>query len=141
MSFRRPVQIVAAVAVLLLGGLVLSACTGGEAAVRNYGDPADQGGKDYYDNFMFGCTNVEPNPAGATPVKATSAYVPTKDGFEGFDYCKCIYDGLEAKVPFDDVKAFEDAQAKATKNADGTYDITIPKNIQTVMNGCESKRS
>lgn len=141
MSFRRPVQIVAAVLVLMLGGLALSACTGGEPRLGDYGKPSDQDAKDYYDNFMFGCTNVEPDPPGATPVKSTSAYVPPQDGFEGFDYCKCIYDGLEAKVPFDDVKAFEDAQAKATKNADGTYDITIPKNIQTVMNGCESKRS
>jgi len=141
MSFRRPAQIVATVLVLLLGGLALSACTGGEAAVRNYGDPANQSGKDYYDNFMFGCTNVEPNPPGATPVKSTSDYVPPQDGFEGFDYCKCVYAGLEAKVPFSDVKAFEEAQAKATKNADGTYDITVPKNIQTVMKGCESERS
>ena len=141
MSFRRPTQIVVAVVVLLLGGLALSACTGGQTTVRNYGDPANQGGKDYYDNFMFGCTNVEPNPSGATPVKATSAYVPPKDGFEGFDYCKCIYDGLEAKVPFSDAKAFEEEQANAKKNADGTYDITIPKNIQTVMSGCASKKS
>lgn len=140
MSFRRPVQIVAAVVVLMLGGLALSACTGGQESVRGYGDPADQG-KDYYDNFMFGCTNVEADPPGATPVKSTSAYVPPQDGFEGFDYCKCIYEGLEAKVDFDEVKAFEEAQAKATKNADGTYDITIPKNIQTVMKGCASKRS
>ena len=129
MSFRRPVQIVAAVVVLMLGGLALSACTGGEPRLGDYGKPSDQD------------TNVEADPQGATPVKSTSAYVPPQDGFEGFDYCKCIYDGLDAKVPFDDVKAFEEAQAKATKNADGTYDITIPKNIQTVMNSCASKRS
>ena len=143
MSFaRRPVQIVAATLVLVLGGLALSACTGGQTTVRNYGDPANTtGGKDYYDNFMFGCTNVEPSPPGATPVKSTSAYVPPKSGFEGFDYCKCVYDGMDKKVPFPDAKAFEDEQANAKKNADGTYNITVPKNIQTVMDSCSSKRS
>ena len=142
MSFRRPVQIVAAVVVLMLGGFALSGCTGGQTTIRNYGDPANTtGGKDYYDNFMFGCTNIEPNPSGATPVKSTPAYVPPKAGFEGFDYCKCVYDGMEKKVPFSDAKAVEDEQANAKKNADGTYDITIPKNIQTVMTSCDSKRS
>jgi hypothetical protein len=141
MSFRRPVQIVAAVLVLMLGGSALSACTGGEPRLGDYGKPADTEAKDYYDNFMFGCTNVEPDPAGATPTKATAAYTPPQDGYEGFDYCKCIYDGLEKKVPFADVTAFEDEQAKAKKNADGTYDITIPKNIQSVMAGCASKKS
>jgi hypothetical protein len=141
MSFRRPAQIVATVAVLLLGGSALSACTGGEATLRNYGDPANMGGKDYYDNFMFGCTNVEPDPAGATPTKATSDYEPPQQGYEGFDYCKCVYDGLEKKVPFSDVTEFENAQAKAKKQPDGTYDITVPKNIQAVMNGCAGAKN
>ena len=66
------------------------------------------------------CTNVEPDPSGATPVKSTSIYVPPKAGFEGFDYCKCVYDGMVKKVPFSDAKKFEDDQANAKKNADGT---------------------
>ncbi len=141
MSFRRPVQIVATMAVLLLGGSALSACTGGEPRLGDYGKPSDQDAKDYYDNFMFGCTNVEPDPAGATPTKATAAYEPPQQGYEGFDYCKCVYDGLEKKVPFADVTAFEDEQAKATKQADGSYDITVPKNIQAVMNSCAGSKN
>ena len=141
MSFRRPVQIVAAVLVLMLGGLALSACTGGQTTLRNYGDPANEGAKDYYDNFMFGCTNVEPDPAGATPTKPTSEYKQTQPGYEGFDYCKCVYDGLEKKVPFSDVTAFEDEQATAKKQPDGSYDITVPKNIQAVMDGCAGSKN
>ncbi|MFM7068988.1 MAG: hypothetical protein ACKOYM_05945 [Actinomycetes bacterium] len=135
LSFRRPAALAVVLAVCAFSA---AACTGGEPVIRNYGDPAKTtGGPDYYDNFMLGCTGVQVDPPGSTPTKETSEYSDPKYG--SFNYCRCVYDGMESKVPFNDAKAFETEQANATKNSSGDYDITIPKNIQTVMDSCQSK--
>lgn len=130
MSFPRS-QVVLFVGVLMLSGLMLPACTGGQTVVRDYGNPAETTKKDYYDDFMFGCTGVEAKPG-------TNTYSNPKLASQ--NYCDCVYKGMKAKVPFSDAKAFEEEQAAATENKDGTYDITIPKNIKTVMASCDGDR-
>lgn len=124
-------RLVLVVLAVVLGGVGLSSCTGGQALIRDYGNPTATDKKDYYDDFMFGCTGVE-------PVKGTNRYLDPV--LASSDYCNCVYKGLKARVPFSEAKAFEEAQAKATKQPDGTYDITIPKNIQVVMASCDSKK-
>ena len=124
-------HLVLVVLAVVLGGSSLSACTGGQVLIRDYGDPAATDKKDYYDDFMFGCTGVE-------PVKGTNRYLDPK--LSSSDYCNCVYKGMKARVPFSEAKAFEEDQAKATQRPDGSYDITIPKNIRAVMAGCDSKK-
>ena len=82
-------------------------------------------GTDYRENFMLGCTGKDKD--GKVPsngeVLASEAY------------CVCVYDGLHDKVPFDEVRKFEEQQAEV----DSGEEIEVPKNIQKVFDGCEGK--
>jgi hypothetical protein len=80
-------------------------------------------GEDYRENFMLGCTGVEED--GEVP--------PGGEKLASKSYCECVYDGLKDKVPFDEVREFEEQQAEAESGDD----IEVPKNIQTVFDGCE----
>lgn len=82
-------------------------------------------GADYKNNFMLGCTGVDPE-TGESP-----------EGYQQLaseKQCLCVYDGLVEKVPFDDAKAFEDAQAEAESGSD----IKVPDNIAAIFKGCET---
>lgn len=81
-------------------------------------------GDAYKDNFMLGCTGVDPD--GKSP-----------DGYEKLastKQCTCVYEGLEEKVPFDEAKEFEEAQAKAESGAE----IEVPDNIARIFKDCET---
>ena len=88
--------------------------------------PTDYG-QEYEDNFMLGCTGVDPE-TGEVP-NGGEKLAPEDD-------CACIYDGLVEKVPFDEAKAFEEAQADAESGAD----IEIPENIQSIIDDCSATR-
>ena len=112
-SQTRPTRVLALVAIVV--GMVLPLACGVNPQPKEYGD-------DYRANFMLGCTGREPN--GDVP-----------DGGEVLaskKVCACIYDGLEETVPFDEAKDFEDKQSKAESGAD----IEVPKNIQSIIDGC-----
>lgn len=89
--------------------LVVSGC-GGEVQPRGYGD-------EYRENFMFGCTGVEPDQ---DPTLASR------------DFCRCFYDGLVDRVPFDQAREFEEQQAEAESGED----IDVPEDIQRVVDRC-----
>src|SRR5690349_9655667 len=86
---------------LIIGALALAGCTGAKPEPDSYGD-VNTKGEGYYGNFMYGCTGVEPTDGEYVDVKLESA-----------DFCRCVFDGLKEKVPFPDVKKFEEAQADA----------------------------
>jgi hypothetical protein len=113
-SVRRPALLVAVVLALA----VAPSCTGGQRQPSEYG-------ADYEANFMLGCTGEYPD--GSVP-----------NGYESLgsqDYCECVYDGLVKKVPFDEVKTFEDEQANAEAG-----EIEVPTEIAAVFDDCEPKR-
>jgi hypothetical protein len=115
---------------LVIAMVVLAGCAGGQPQPRGYGEPTTDG-SGYFGNFMLGCTGVEPNEDGD--------YEDVR--YESQEYCRCVFDGLSdpGGVPFSEVQAFEDAQGEA----DDPSEITVPRNIQRVMDGCanESVRS
>jgi hypothetical protein len=97
--------------------LVASAC-GQQRQPTEYG-------KDYRENFMLGCTGVE----------ADGDLPPGGEKLASKSYCECVYDGLKDTVPFDEAREFEEQQAEAESGDD----IEVPKNIQSVFDGCEAK--
>ncbi|CAN5447555.1 hypothetical protein BH10ACT3_BH10ACT3_13500 [soil metagenome] len=100
--------------------IVAGACGGGqEAPPDDYGEP-NSDGKGYYGNFMYGCTGVQP---------VDGKYPNPKLGTQQF--CRCVYDGLTETVPFDQAKAFDEAQAKARPG-----EISVPANINRVQEKC-----
>ncbi|MFV0315608.1 MAG: hypothetical protein ACK5O2_01440 [Microthrixaceae bacterium] len=80
-------------------------------------------GDDYEENFMLGCTGVDPDTNEVPEGGQTLA--PEKD-------CQCIYDGLVEKVPFEEAKKFEEDQSEAESGAD----IEIPDNIAKIIADC-----
>jgi hypothetical protein len=84
--------------------------------------PTDYG-QEYEDNFMLGCTGVDPE-TGEVP-NGGEKLAPEDD-------CACIYDGLVEKVPFDEAKDFENEQAEA----DSGEDIVVPDNIASIIEDC-----
>lgn len=81
-------------------------------------------GEDYRDNFMLGCTGIDPETE------------ESPDGYEPLasqNRCTCVYDGLEEKVPFEEAKEFEEAQAEAESGDE----IDVPENIADIFNDCE----
>lgn len=102
----------AVVALVALAGV---ACGGVEQQPTEYG-------QDYEDNFMFGCTGVEPNSDGQYEDPSLAPV----------SYCECVYEGLVEKVPFDDAKEFEEQQAEEEAGQ-----IEVPDNIQAVYDDCE----
>ncbi len=104
------------VAVVAAVTMSLSACSVNPQPTK-YGD-------DYKDNFMLGCTGVDPKtdevPYGGELLASNKQ-------------CECVYNGLVEKVPFDEAKKFEEDQAKAASGAD----IEVPDNIAKIFAGCE----
>lgn len=103
-------------ALILASLAVVSAC-GQQAQPKDYGE-------DYEKNFMLGCTGRDEDgdiPPGGSELASRS-------------YCECVYEGLEEKIPFDEAKEFEDKQSEAESGDE----IDVPKNIQSVFDGCES---
>ncbi len=120
MSAPQRVPNGARVLLLALIAIPLAVGCGVERQPTGYGD-------DYRDNFMIGCTGADPD---GEPVKSDQA--PDGVKLASKSDCECIYEGLEETVPFEDAKTFEEAQAEAEDGAD----IEVPKNIQSVFDGC-----
>ena len=116
-SPRRSARVVAGAATV--AGLMLLGACGVNPQPTDYGEK-------YQENFMVGCTGVDTEgdvPSGGEKIAPVST-------------CECIYDGLVEKVPFDEAKAFEEAQA----DAESGDDIEIPENIQSVYDDCSDSR-
>jgi hypothetical protein len=112
-----PRKAVATVGLIALLTLIVASC-GVNPQPTGYGD-------DYRDNFMLGCTGVDPE-TGESP-----------EGYEQLaseKQCTCVYDGLEEKVPFEEAKEFEDTQAEAESGSD----IKVPDNIAAIFDDCET---
>jgi len=105
----------------VVAAIALAGCSGVQPQPRNYGEVTTDG-SGYFGNFMFGCTGVEPDSEGR--------YVDVE--LQSEDYCRCVFAGLKEKVPFDEVRQFEEDQAEAE---DGN-DIEVPRNIRNVMDDC-----
>lgn len=101
---------------LVLVVLVAASCTG-QRQVEVYSDQ-------YEKNFMFGCHTQQSIPE-------DSAGGPQSSD----DYCKCVYKGLEEKVPESQVKEFEEQQAEQDPG-----EIKVPKPIQSVFDSCDKER-
>lgn len=107
-------------------GLVMAAAAIAMVAVTACGvnPQPTKYGDDYRDNFMLGCTGIDPDnesPKGYAPLASEKQ-------------CGCVYEGLVDKVPFDEAREFEEAQAEADSDAD----IEIPDNIARIFEDCES---
>jgi hypothetical protein len=96
---------------------MLSAC--GQAT-----QPSEYGA-DYEKNFMFGCNEQQ-----EVPEEDAADTTPGPQASE--DFCQCVYDGLQDKVPFEEVKQFEEQQAE-----EDAGEIEVPKAIQAVIDSCE----
>ncbi|MCZ7631206.1 MAG: hypothetical protein M5U19_20130 [Microthrixaceae bacterium] len=110
-SSRKGLVVIGLVAALAF----LGASCGANTQPTGYGD-------DYKDNFMLGCTGVDTD--GQSP-----------EGYEKLaseKQCTCVYDGLEEKVPFEEAKEFEEAQAEADSGAE----IDVPDNIAKIFEDC-----
>ena len=119
----RPVTRAARGMILLaVAAIALSGCAGGQPQPTEYGD-ANTENDGYFGNFMLGCTGIEAEGG---------EYDPEKIEFESEEYCRCVFAGMKETVPFAEAKAFEAAQAEAESGDD----ITVPKNIQAVMDDC-----
>lgn len=116
---RSSVRSLRAVVVLVAATLAVSGCVGTEPTFGGYGDVGDTGG--YYGTFMFGCTGVEPNEAGE--------YV--NHTLESQEFCRCVFEGLSARVPFPEVQALEREQAEADSG-----EFTLPRSIDSVRQEC-----
>ena len=104
-------------AVLLTAFVTVAAACGVNPQPTGYGDQ-------YEENFMLGCTGVDPE-TGESP-----------DGYEPLaseSQCTCVYEGLEEKVPFEEAEQFEEAQAEAESGDD----IEVPENIAEIFSDCE----
>ncbi len=114
---RSPRSILLCLALASL--LTLTAC-GQQTQPNDYGEQ-------YEKNFLFGCNEQtavpEENPEETTPGPESPA-----------DFCQCVYDGLEKKVPFEQAKAFEEQQAEADAG-----EIEVPKAIQSVIDSCDKE--
>lgn len=125
----RPVTRAArGLSVLAVAAIALAGCGSGQAQPRSYGDVTTDG-SGYFGNFMYGCTGV------SIPNDDDKTYDDGDLGSE--DYCKCVFQGMKETVPFDEARDFEEAQADTEKGAD----ITVPRNIETVMDDCQSEQT
>lgn len=111
--------------VLAVAAIALAGCAGGQPQPRGYGD-VNTDNKGYFGNFMLGCTGV----------KAVNGEYKNEK-YESEEYCRCVFAGMKETVPFDEAEKFEKAQAETPKGTE----ITIPRNIRTVMDGCADKSS
>lgn len=107
----------AKIAIVALIALTAAAC-GANQQPTGYGE-------DYRNNFMLGCTGVDPD-TGESP----EGYEPLASEKQ----CVCVYDGLVEKVPFEEAKDFEESQAEAETGAD----IEIPDNIAAIFDDCKT---
>ncbi len=105
--------------VLAVCAIALAGCGGQEAAPKDYGE-INTKGDGFYGNLMYGCTGVEPTDGKYVDVKLQEP-----------EFCTCLWRGLKATVPFDDVKKFDEAQAEAEEG-----EIKVPENIAKVQQRC-----
>lgn len=110
--------------IAVLFALVATSCTGAVRDPTQYGD-ANTKGEGFYGNLMYGCTGVLPDTDGN--------YVDEK--LSSSDYCKCLFEGLKDRVPFSDVRDFEEAQA----DAEPGNEPDVPKGITAVQDDCSKK--
>lgn len=103
--------------------LALAGCSGRVAQPRDYGE-VNAKGEGYFGNLMYGCTGVQPTDG---------KYVNTKLG--SAEYCRCLFDGLKESVPFEQAKAFEEAQADAKEGSEPD----VPKGIAKVQKECKKQ--
>jgi hypothetical protein len=108
------------VVVFVIAALVLVGCSGQASQPDSYGE-ANSEGEGFYGNFMYGCTGVMPVD-GEYPD-------PT---LESQAFCRCVYDGMKETVPFEEAKAFDEAQAAAEPGTE----ISVPSNIAAVQQRC-----
>lgn len=114
-SMSRLFVVVAAAA-----ALVLTACAPGQAQPTDYGVE----GELFYDNFMIGCTEQEPDENGS--FEHVDAEV--------FSFCECVFRGMKERIPFADAMAFEESMA----DIDEDEEFEVPQPILTIMNGCDN---
>lgn len=110
--------------VTILFAVLVTSCTGAVRDPTNYGK-VNAKGEGFYGNLMYGCTGVEPD--------ADGNYVDEK--LSSADYCKCLFEGLSDRVPFSDVRDFEEAQADAEEGDD----VEVPDEIARVQKDCDKK--
>jgi hypothetical protein len=124
----RPVtRAVRGVSLLAVAAIALVGCAGGQPQPREYGE-ANTENEGYFGNFMLGCTGVQANEDGE--------YVDVR--YESEEYCRCVFDRLRDPgdgVPFAEMQAFEEAQADAEEGTE----ITVPRNINRIMNSCADR--
>lgn len=104
--------------------MVVAGCGGTVRQPTSYGD-VNSKGEGFYGNLMYGCTGVEPDEKGR--------YVNEK--LSSSDYCKCLFEGLKNKVPFDEVRDFEQVQADAKAGTEPE----VPKRIAQVREDCSKQ--
>jgi len=119
MSHRNTVRL--CIGVVL--AVALTACSGQVRDPTEYGDANDEG-KGYYGNLMYGCTGVLPDENGNYE----------DPSLESQNFCRCVFDGLKETVPWADAKAFDEAQAKAEPG-----ELAVPSNINTVQERCAAE--
>lgn len=108
------------VAVAAAAALVLTACAPGQAQPTDYGVE----GELFYDNFMIGCTEKEPDENGS--FEHVDAEV--------FSFCECVFRGMKERIPFADAMAFEESMADIEEDDE----FEVPQAILTIMNGCNN---
>lgn len=119
---RRPSRTARHLIVAAAAALALGACAGGQPPDPDGYGEINTDNEGYYGNFMFGCTGVQANDDGE--------YVDVK--LEQPDFCTCVYRGMSETVPFEDAKAFDEAQADAPEGET----IELPENIDKVRVAC-----
>jgi hypothetical protein len=115
-SSSTPLVVIA----LVIAALALVGCGGQASQPDSYGD-ANSEGEGFYGNFMYGCTGVMP---------VDGEYRDST--LESQAFCRCVYDGMKETVPFDEAKAFDEAQAAAEPGTE----ISVPSNIAAVQQRC-----
>lgn len=106
------------------GAVLVTGCSSSMRQPTDYGE-VNAEGTGFYGNFMYGCTGVQP---------VDGKYKNPELNSES--YCKCLFEGLKDKVPFDEVRDFEEKQAAA----DEGNEPEVPKGIEAVRRDCAKEK-
>ncbi|UDY37240.1 hypothetical protein [Dermatobacter hominis] len=83
--------------------------------------------EDYQENFMFGCREQREVPEDDPDDPQAGPQSPE-------DYCKCVYDAMEKKIPAEQAKEFEEQQAD-----EDAGEIEVPKALQSIFDDCKGE--
>lgn len=114
--FQSRLVVVACAAIAIL----VTACAPGQAQPTDYGLE----GELFYNNFMIGCTNTEPDEDGNF----------TEADAEELAFCGCLFKGLKDRVPFADAMSYEESMADIEEDES----FEVPAQIMSVMNSCDN---